>query len=68
MQTMTKKENEKIFLKTNVFLKTSFFKNDRYSFSKSSKRVGHFKKRLFFFENETIVFENDRKKKQRTVV
>ena len=26
--------------------------------------MGHFKKRLFFFENETIVFENDRITKQ----
>ena len=45
----------------NIFINEHFvFKNDRYLFSKNSKRVGHFQKR-FFSENETIFFENDRK-------
>ena len=45
-----------------VFKKSIVFKNDRYSFSKSSKRVDHFQKRSFFSKNETIVFENDWKR------
>ena len=50
-----------------VFIKMIVFKNDRYSFSKSSKQVGRFKKRSCFPENETIIFENDRKTKKTIV-
>ena len=52
----------------NVFLKMIVFKNDCYSFSNSAKRMGRFQKRSFFCENETIVFENDRLTKQKTIV
>ena len=51
-----------------VFLKMIVFKNDCYSFSNSAKRMGRFQKRSFFCENETIVFENDRLTKQKTIV
>ena len=43
-----------------------FFKNDRYSFSKISKRVGRFQKRSLFSENETMIFVKDRKTKRKT--
>jgi len=49
-------------------MKTIVFKNDRYSFSKSSKRVGRFLKRSFFSENETIVFQNETKNDRLTIV
>ena len=44
------------------------FKNDRCSFSKSSKRVVVFKNDHFFSENETIVFENETKNDRLTIV
>ena len=48
-----------------VFIKTIVFKNDRYSFSKF-KTSGSFSK-IIFSENETTVFENDLKTKQKMV-
>jgi len=51
-----------------VFLKMIVFKNDCCSFSNSAKRMGRFQKLSFFCENETIVFENDRLTKKKTIV
>jgi len=46
-----------------VLIKMIVFKNDRYSFSKSSKRVGRFKKTIVFFRKRNDLFWKRNKKR-----